>query len=126
MPTGGVHGQGASWATSGPTRAVAARQAGTGSLVGGFELRVQPDGSAQVSYWTSARQRRSGHAPRALTLLLRYTRSIGVTRVEAEIAIGNMASRRIADKSGFHLVGTFPRRRWFPHDAVYRARLSGG
>jgi RimJ/RimL family protein N-acetyltransferase len=95
------------WATGGPTRTFAARQAATGRLVGGCELRVQPDGTAQVSYWTSASQRRRGHASRALTLLLQYARSIGVTRAEADVAIDNLASRRVAEKTGFHLVSTF-------------------
>jgi RimJ/RimL family protein N-acetyltransferase len=95
------------WATDGPTRTFAARQAATGRLVGGCELRLQPDGTAQVSYWTSAGQRRRGHATRALTLLLQYARSIGVTRAEADVATDNLASRRVAEKTGFHLVSTF-------------------
>jgi RimJ/RimL family protein N-acetyltransferase len=95
------------WETSGPTRTFAARQTVTGRLVGGCELRLQPDGTAQVSYWTSASQRRLGHATRALALLLQYARSIGVTRAEADVATDNLASRRVAEKTGFHLVSTF-------------------
>jgi hypothetical protein len=49
------------WQTGGPTRTFAAREAATGRLVGGCELRLQPGGSAQVSYWTSASQRRCRH-----------------------------------------------------------------
>jgi RimJ/RimL family protein N-acetyltransferase len=60
-----------------------------------------------VFYRTSARQRRRGHAIRALTLLLQYARSIGVTRAEADVATDNLASRRVAEKTGFHLVSTF-------------------
>lgn len=95
------------WETGGPTRTFAAREAATGLLVGGCELRLQPDGSAEVSYWTSASKRRRGHATRALALLLRYARSISVTRAEAEIAIDNLASRRVAEKAGLHAAGTF-------------------
>ena len=95
------------WETGGPTRTFAARQAATGRLVGGCELRLQPDRTAQVSYWTSASQRRRGHATKALSLLLQYARSIGVTQAEADVATDNLASRRVAEKAGFHLVSTF-------------------
>jgi RimJ/RimL family protein N-acetyltransferase len=76
-------------------------------LAGGCELRLQTGGSAQVSYWTSAGQRRHGHATRALTLLLQYARSIGVTRAEADVATSNLASRRVAENTGFHPASTF-------------------
>ncbi len=95
------------WETGGPTRTFAARQAATGQLVGGCELRLQPDRTAQVSYWTTAGQRRHGHATRALTLLLQYAQSIGVTQAEADVASDNLASRRVAEKTGFHLASTF-------------------
>jgi hypothetical protein len=47
-----------------------------------------------------------GHATRALALLLQYARSIGVTQAEAIIATGNLASRRVAEKTGFRLAST--------------------
>ena len=71
------------------------------------ELRLQPDGLAHVSYWTSAGERRRGCATRALALLLDYGNSIGVTRFEAHIARGNVASRRVPEKAGFRFTGTF-------------------
>jgi RimJ/RimL family protein N-acetyltransferase len=60
------------WKAGGPTRAFAARETATGRLLGGYELRRQPDGSAHVSYWTSGGERRRGYATRALALLLQY------------------------------------------------------
>jgi len=95
-----------SWETAGPTRTFAAREAQTGRLVGGCELRLQP-GPPEVSYWTAAGQRRRGYATRALVLLLQYARSIGVTQVEANVAEDNQASRRVSEKAGFHLASTF-------------------
>jgi RimJ/RimL family protein N-acetyltransferase len=95
-----------SWETGGPTRTFAIRDAATGQLLGGCELRLQPDGSGHVSYWTSACHRRRGHATRALALLLHYGSSIGVTQFEAHIAWDNLASRRVAEKAGFHHSGT--------------------
>ena len=53
------------WATGVPARTFAARDAETGRPVGGCELRIQPAGSAEVSYWTSAGERRRGCATRA-------------------------------------------------------------
>src|SRR5262245_7761940 len=94
------------WETGGPTRTFAARQAATGQRGGGCELRLQPDGSAQVSYWTSARQRRPAHATGARTRLLHYARSIGVPQAEADVAADNLASRRVAEKTGFHQAST--------------------
>lgn len=96
-----------SWETGGPTRTFATRDAATGRLLGGCELRLQPDGSAHVSYWTSASARRRGHASRALALLLDYGRSIGIARFEAHVAVDNLASRRVSEKAGFRLAGTF-------------------
>ena len=40
-------------------------------------------------------------------MLLQYARAIGVTRVEADVAIDNLASRQAAEKTGFHPVSTF-------------------
>ena len=96
-----------SWETGGPTRTFAARDAATRQLLGGCELRLQPDGSAHVSYWTSAGQRNHGHATRALTMLLQYGNSIGVTRFESHIAHDNTASRRVSEKAGFRRIGAF-------------------
>ncbi len=42
------------WRDDGPVRAFAARDLGSGALVGGCELRIGSDGSGEVSYWTPA------------------------------------------------------------------------
>jgi RimJ/RimL family protein N-acetyltransferase len=94
-----------SWKTGGSTRTFATRDAATSRLLGGCELRLQPDGSAHVSYWTSAGERRRGYATRALALLLHYGNSIGVIRFEAHIAPDNLASRRVSEKAGFRCIG---------------------
>jgi RimJ/RimL family protein N-acetyltransferase len=94
------------WHDDGPRRTFAARDPESGALVGGCELRIRPDGTAEVSYWTHAGKRGHGHARDALTLLAGYAASIGVTRLEAHIAPGNHASRRVAEAAGFTLAGT--------------------
>ena len=95
------------WQDDGPVRAFAAREAGSGALVGGCELRIGPDGTGEVSYWTHAGQRGQGHARNALALLVGYAASIGVTRLEAHVAPDNHASRRVAEAAGFTHAGTF-------------------
>jgi RimJ/RimL family protein N-acetyltransferase len=95
------------WETGGPTRAFAAREQATGRLVGGCELRIQPKGPANVSYWTSAADRGRGYATRSLALLLRYARSVGIRHAEAQIATDNHASRRVAEKAAFIEAGAF-------------------
>lgn len=95
------------WQDDGPVRAFAARDPGSGALVGGCELRIGPDGAGEVSYWTHAGQRGRGHARNALALLIGYAGSIGVTRLEAHVAHDNHASRRVAEAAGFAQAGTF-------------------
>jgi RimJ/RimL family protein N-acetyltransferase len=95
------------WETGGPVRTFAARDAVTGRLVGGCELRLQPDGSGHVSYWTSSSERRRGYATRVLALLLDYAGSIGITRLESHVAQDNLASRRVSEKNRFCPAGTF-------------------
>jgi RimJ/RimL family protein N-acetyltransferase len=96
-----------SWEKSGPIRAFALREQATGRLLGGCELRIQPGGSAHVTYWTSAQERGHGHATRSLILLLRYAQFIGFDEVEAHIAPDNRASCRVAEKAGFRRTGPF-------------------
>jgi RimJ/RimL family protein N-acetyltransferase len=95
------------WETGGPTRVFAARDQATGRLLGGCELRIQPSGTGDVSYWTNAAGRDRGYATRSLALLLDYARSIGIREAEAHIAADNQSSRRVAEKVGFLPAGTF-------------------
>jgi RimJ/RimL family protein N-acetyltransferase len=97
----------AQWRDDGPRRAFATRDAASGELVGGCELRIGPAGSGEVSYWTHADQRGRGYAKQSLTLLCDYAASIGITRLEAHVATDNHASRRVAESAGFTDTGTF-------------------
>jgi RimJ/RimL family protein N-acetyltransferase len=96
------------WQEDGPVRAFAARDPRSGALVGNCELRIAPDGTGEVSYWTHAGKRGRGYASNALTLLVGYAASIGVTRLEANVAPDNHASRHVAEAAGFTQAGTFP------------------
>jgi len=96
-----------SWQDDGPVRAFAARDPGSGALVGNCELRIGPDGTGEVSYWTHAGKRGRGYARNALALLVGYAASIGVTRLEAHVAPDNHASRHVAEAVGFIQADTF-------------------
>jgi RimJ/RimL family protein N-acetyltransferase len=108
------------WAIGGPTRTFATREVASERLVGGCELRLRPDGSAHVSYWTGRSMRRHGYATRALRLLCQYATSIGVTRLECHVAEDNLASRRVSEKVGFSLTGSLT-----AEDGTAMARYEG-
>ena len=95
------------WQDDGPVRAFAARDPRSGVLVGNCELRIGPGGAGEVSYWTHAGKRGRGYARNALVLLAGYAASIGVTRLEAHVALDNHASRRVAEAAGFTQASTF-------------------
>lgn len=87
------------WRCGGRTRAFAVREAASERLVGGCELRLQDDGSGQVSWWTHATERRKGYATRAVRLLVEYAESLGIERLEAHVSDDNWASPRLAVRS---------------------------
>jgi RimJ/RimL family protein N-acetyltransferase len=94
------------WQDDGPVRAFAARDPRSGALIGNCELRIGPDGTGEVSYWTHAGKRGRGYARNALALLVGYAASISVTRLEAHVAPDNHASRHVAEAAGFTQAGT--------------------
>jgi RimJ/RimL family protein N-acetyltransferase len=94
------------WRDDGPRRTFATRDAAIGELVGGCELRINPDSAGEASYWTNADRRGRGYAKQALALLCGYAATVGVTRLEAHIATDNHASRRVAESAGFIRSGT--------------------
>jgi RimJ/RimL family protein N-acetyltransferase len=90
-----------------PGEGVRGRDPGSGALVGNCELRIGPDGTGEVSYWTHAGKRGRGYARNALALLAGYAASIGITRLEAHVAPDNHASRRVAEAAGFTQADNF-------------------
>ncbi|MFJ9635814.1 GNAT family N-acetyltransferase [Streptomyces sp. NPDC101178] len=79
----------------------------SGELVGNLALkRPDPDaGRAEVGYWTAARARGRGVAPRALEALTAWTFTAfaaeGLVRLELLHQVDNVASCRVAEKSGY-------------------------
>ncbi len=90
------------WRTSGPTRAFAAREAATGELVGGCEIRLGDRGVAAISYWVFPPFRGHGYATRAARLVCDYAfETLEVRLIELHVAADNTASRGVARRAGF-------------------------
>ena len=90
------------WRQDGARRTLAIRMAETRTLVGGCETRLQPDGSAEVSWWIYPAHRRQGFATRGVRLMLQhFSKHVGVSRFVALIEPDNDASRGVARNAGF-------------------------
>jgi RimJ/RimL family protein N-acetyltransferase len=90
------------WRTGGPTRAFAVREAATGRLVGGCEVRLGERGVATMSYWVFPLFRGRGYATRAVGLVCDYAFSeLAVRLIELHVAADNSASRGVARRAGF-------------------------
>ena len=74
--------------------------------VGWVELRPKEDHAADVSYMVEADLRGRGLAPRALDAFLRWALlEIELRRVNLACHVENVASRRVAEKCNFALLG---------------------
>ncbi|MDQ1490945.1 MAG: hypothetical protein QOJ23_3459 [Actinomycetota bacterium] len=90
-----------------------------GRLVGsvGLRLDARDAGAAEIGYWVGAAARGRGVASTAARLLSDFAfDTLGLRRVELNAAIGNHASRRVAEKAGFEAEGV--RRAWRLVDGV--------
>jgi RimJ/RimL family protein N-acetyltransferase len=102
-------------AAGGPQFAYAARLDGV--LIGGCELRMLTPAAANISYWLAWNHRGRGHATRAVALLCDAAAAIdGLEAIEAHVAPDNLASRRLAERSGFVESGTVEEAAW--HGAI--------
>lgn len=79
-----------------------------GRLAGSIDLRIDGrDGAnAEIGYWVAAGLRGRGVASTAARLLCDFGfGTLGLRRIELNAAVGNTASRRVAEKAGFELEG---------------------
>jgi RimJ/RimL family protein N-acetyltransferase len=107
------------WRTGGSTRAFAMRDARTGGLVGGCEVRLRELGLAHMSYWTFPAHRRRGLATWAVRLACAYAfTELAVERMELRIEADNVASRRVARRAGFREDGVVTEDRGEAADAA--------
>ena len=102
-----------------------------GALVGSVDLRIEAaDGrTGEIGYWVAAAARGRGVASTAARLLSDFGfDTLGLRRIELNAAVGNAASRRVAEKAGFELEGI--RRAWrtvggVPADFAVYSRMAG-
>lgn len=88
---------------SGSRLSLAIRRVRTGDAVGAVELRPVDD-AVEVSYLVAPDVRGQALAPRALSALLDWaTHELSVSRALLKCDVGNVASRRVAEKCGFTL-----------------------
>lgn len=81
----------------------------TDRYLGSMELRLSPVDqlTADVGFMTAPYARGRGYAPAALDALCVWGfRTLGLVRIEWRAEVGNIASRRTAEKAGFIFEGT--------------------
>ncbi|MEV7024233.1 GNAT family N-acetyltransferase [Kitasatospora sp. NPDC093558] len=96
------------WA-EGRTGAFAITDAADGTLRGNVALywRDREDGLAMIGYWLLPAARGRGLATRAATAVARWgVETAAARRIEIAHAVGNEASCRVAERSGFPYEGT--------------------
>jgi RimJ/RimL family protein N-acetyltransferase len=88
----------------GPALIVA--DAGTDEMIGVLLLRLRERDSVELTYGVAASHRNCGVATAAVSLVTDWClKKLAAPRVELRIAQGNLASQRVATKSGFTPAG---------------------
>ncbi|WP_327367717.1 GNAT family N-acetyltransferase [Streptomyces sp. NBC_01217] len=101
-------------------------------LVGNVVLKYPApgSGSAEVGYWTAARARGRGIAPRALGALTDWAFEAfagdGLVRLDLLHQVDNKASCRVAEKSGYDFAQVLPAQPPWPLDGHLHVRLRAG
>ncbi|MFI6075783.1 GNAT family N-acetyltransferase [Actinoplanes sp. NPDC051343] len=84
---------------------------GAGERLGRVALGLDGNGAAQVGYWMDPAARRRGLATRALQELCRWGfAELRLGLIEWRAEVGNVASRRVAEKAGFTVEAVLRRR----------------
>jgi len=96
-------------------QAFAVTDAQDGRVLGSIGLRWnEPHDVAEVGYWLRREARGRGVTTRALALVTKVAFVEGTARVQLRAAVGNDASRRVAEKAGFRLEGVLRSAHWSP------------
>jgi RimJ/RimL family protein N-acetyltransferase len=83
----------------------AVAEQGTGRLVGSIGVSVS-DAIGEVGYFVLAGERRRGIGERALRIVSRWAlEELGLARLQLSVIVGNGASARLAEKTGFSREG---------------------
>ncbi|MFH8370533.1 GNAT family N-acetyltransferase [Streptomyces sp. NPDC018031] len=107
------------------------RSGDEGELAGNVVLkRTGSPASAEVGYWTAAHARGRGVAPRALEALTHWAFDAfaveGLKRLDLLHQIDNLASCRVAEKTGYLFHQVLPAQPPFPRDGHLHIRRAGG
>ena len=77
----------------------------------GLGLRPYDPGAAEIGYWMDPRARGRGVATAATRALCQWAfTALDLALIEWHCEVGNVASRRVAEKAGFLIEGTLRRR----------------
>jgi RimJ/RimL family protein N-acetyltransferase len=100
-----------------------------GALLGALGFHNVANGMAEVGYWAAAHARGRGFTSRALWLACEWGfTELGLGRIEWQAYVENAASRRVAEKVGFHIEGLVRQRlvqRGVRRDAYIGSLLPG-
>jgi len=84
----------------------AVTDAASGRLLGSIGVRWNEQRDvAEIGYWLRAGERGRGAMGRALALATAFAFDQGAARIQLRTAVGNDASRRVAERAGFALEG---------------------
>ncbi len=93
----------------------AVTEAGGGRVLGSIGATWnEPRDVAEIGYWLRADARGRGVTTAALRLIVAWALAEGAARVQLRAAVGNDASRRVAEKAGFRLDGVLRSAYWNP------------
>lgn len=78
-----------------------------GRLAGMLGLTVRPPGTAEIGFWAAKEHRGRGYVTEAVLAVARWAfTELGIDRLEWRAAVGNHASRAVAERAGFTVEGT--------------------
>jgi ribosomal-protein-serine acetyltransferase len=104
----------------------------TGQILGGCSVGITSHlhRNGAIGYWIRSSRTKQGFASEAAGLLAQFGfRQVGLIRIEILVAVGNMASERVAEKMGAVREGRLRNRLLFrgqPRDAHLFALVPGG
>jgi RimJ/RimL family protein N-acetyltransferase len=102
----------ASW-DSGQRAEFIAEDSATRARLGrvGLDLTAPATGTAEIGYWVDARARNRGVATSAVQAVCRWAfTTLDLELIEWRCEVGNVASRRVAEKAGFLIEATLRKR----------------
>ncbi|MEU7895560.1 GNAT family N-acetyltransferase [Nonomuraea sp. NPDC049152] len=88
-----------------------AEEASTGERLGRVGLWLGTPGTAEIGYWVDPKTRKRGVATDAVRAVCRWAfRTHSLELIEWRAEVGNLASRRVAEKAGFTVEATLRKR----------------